>query len=292
MLQVVLSYSPEVIMNKDISEYILCWVEDNLYTGATIGELAKSVGYSRRTLETGFRQNYGMSLGNYLFRRRMARAAVTLRLARLTITELAMLLHYCSAANFTRAFHRYYGQTPDAYRRAQLWDTSLLQLPLHFKSQEYNSERVHLESPVFITGEPFRYQAKYTNTHDDSFMKNFRKHMQRWQPAPNEEIWTVTSMHIPESIAVNRKGLVDVDVVVGTQTQFERNSVAVVPSGTYVRFNFSGSWEQYIIFSKQAYACCLEGKSWRGSGASCFMKITGLDVVAEHFSCQLYISVE
>jgi AraC-like DNA-binding protein len=279
-------------MNKDISDYILCWVEDNLYTGATIRELAKSVGYSRRTLETGFRRNYGLSLGNYLFRRRMARAAVTLRLARLTITELAMLLHYCSAANFTRAFHRYYGQTPDAYRRAQLWDTSLLQLPLHFKSPEYNSERVHLESPVFITGEHFQYQAKYTNTHDDSFVENFRKHMKRWQPAPHEDLWAATTMRIPESIVVNRKGLVNVDVVVGTQTQYEKESIVVMPSGTYARFSFSGSWNTYIIFSSLAYTRCLEGKSWRGSGVSSFMKITCLDVVAEHLSCQLYISVE
>ena len=279
-------------MNKDISDYILCWVEDNLYTGATISELAKSVGYSRRTLETGFRRNYGLSLGNYLFRRRMARAAVTLRLARLTITELAMLLNYCSAANFTRAFHRYYGLTPDAYRRAQLWDTSLLQVPLHFKSPEYNSERVHLKSPVFIAGESFRYQAKYTNPRDNSFMENFSKHIERWQPSHQADIWIVTSMHIPDSIAVNRKGLVDVDVVVGTQIQHEKNSVAVIPSGNYVRFIFSGSWDKYIIFSRLAYTRCLEEKSWRGSGASCFMKITCLDVVAEHLSCQLYISVE
>ncbi|MDM2843552.1 AraC family transcriptional regulator [Citrobacter sp. Cpo090] len=279
-------------MNKDISEYILCWVEDNLYTGATISELAKSVGYSRRTLETGFRRDYGLSLGNYLFRRRMARAAVTLRLARLTITELALLLHYCSAANFTRAFHRYYGQTPDAYRRSQLWDTSLLQVPLHYESPEYNSERVHLNSPVFIAGESFRYQAQYTNTLDDSFMENFRKHIKKWAPSYHEDIWTVTSMHIPESIAVNRKGLVDVDVVVGTQLQHERNSVAVIPSGNYTRFSFSGSWNKYIIFSRLAYTRCLEGKKWCGLGTSCFMKITLLDVVAEQLSCQLYISVE
>ncbi|WNI88815.1 hypothetical protein [Citrobacter portucalensis] len=103
---------------------------------------------------------------------------------------------------------------------------------------------------------------------------------------------TITSMHIPESIAVNRKGLVDVDVVIGTQIRHERNSVAVMPSGNYARFSFSGNWDKYIIFSKLAYARCLEGNRWRWSGASCFMKITYLDVVAEHLSCQLYISVE
>lgn len=278
-------------MNKAISEYILYWVEENLYTGATLCDLIKSIGYSRRTLETGFRRDYGLSLGNYLFRRRMARAAVTLRLARLTITELAMLLHYSSAANFTRAFHRYYGQTPDAYRRAPLWDTSQLQLPLLFKSPEYNSERIHLNSPVFISGESFRYQAKYTNTQDDSFMENLRNHMKRWQPSHHEEIWTVTSMHIPESIAVNRKGLVDVEVVVGTQIRHEKKSVAVMPSGNYARFNFSGNWDKYTIFSKLAYARCLEGNNWHWSGTACFMKITCLDVVAEQLTCQLYIAV-
>lgn len=40
-------------------------------------------------------------------------------------------------------------------------------------------------------------------------------------------------MHIPESIAVNRKGLVDIDVVVGTQIQHERNRVVVMPAGNY-----------------------------------------------------------
>lgn len=99
-------------------------------------------------------------------------------------------------------------------------------------------------------------------------------------------------MHIPECIAVNRKGLVDIDVVVGTQIQHERNSVVVMPAGNYARFSFSGNWDKYIIFSKLAYSRCLEGNRWRWSGASCFMKITCLDVVAEYLSCQLYISVE
>ncbi|HCL7400092.1 TPA: helix-turn-helix transcriptional regulator, partial [Escherichia coli] len=112
-------------MLPSVSSYILHWIELNLDTGKKIGDMISTTGYSRKTVEKWFFREFGLSLGNYLFRRRMSRAAVLLRLTQLPITEIAELLHYSSSQNFARAYHRFTGKTPSEYRRSKNWDVSV-----------------------------------------------------------------------------------------------------------------------------------------------------------------------
>lgn len=91
-------------MLNTICHYILQWVEDNLDTGKNINDLVQSIGYSRKTVEMWFYKRYGITIGGYLFKRRMSRASVLLKLTHMSITEIATLLHYSSSQNFARTF--------------------------------------------------------------------------------------------------------------------------------------------------------------------------------------------
>ncbi|CAC9272638.1 DNA-binding transcriptional regulator SoxS [Citrobacter werkmanii] len=230
-------------MSNAISRYILYWIEDNLYSGATVTDLVKNSGYSRRTLENVFRRDYGESPGDYLFRRRISRAAATLKLTRLTITEIAMLFHYSSAANFTRAFRRYFGCTPDFFFFAvtvcgtrvnynYLYSINLLTLLV---------KKTEFPAAVFISGERFMYQAIYTDINDCSFAENIKKRANSLLNELAGEVWVATHIQIPNNISICRKGLVNVDAVVGVRDCSDTNATIIMPAAIYEKFYFFGT---------------------------------------------------
>lgn len=120
-------------MKETIRKHIISWVEENIYSLANIDDLTKVLGYSRRTIETWFKQQYGQSLGDYILKRRICRAAVLIRMTSLPITEIAYLFHYQSSQGFARAFKKFTGLSPTDYRRSDVWEFDKLQPSLLLK---------------------------------------------------------------------------------------------------------------------------------------------------------------
>jgi cellulose synthase/poly-beta-1,6-N-acetylglucosamine synthase-like glycosyltransferase len=120
-------------MKETIRKHIISWVEENIYSLANIDDLTKVLGYSRRTIETWFKQQYGQSLGDYILKRRICRAAVLIRMTSLPITEIAYLFHYQSSQGFARAFKKFTGLSPTDYRRSDVWEFDKLQSSLLLK---------------------------------------------------------------------------------------------------------------------------------------------------------------
>ncbi|EEW1288134.1 AraC family transcriptional regulator, partial [Escherichia coli] len=113
-------------MLNTICHYILQWVEDNLDTGKNINDLVQTIGYSRKTVEMWFYKKYGITIGGYLFKRRMSRASVLLKLTHMSITEIATLLHYSSSQNFARTFKKFSKKSPTEYRNSEYWDITTM----------------------------------------------------------------------------------------------------------------------------------------------------------------------
>lgn len=78
-------------------------------------EIARGLGMAERTLKRKLAE-HGTSYSQLLDRERQTRALALLRTAA-SIEEVAARLGYSDAANFTRAFRRWTGQTPRALRR-------------------------------------------------------------------------------------------------------------------------------------------------------------------------------
>jgi AraC-like DNA-binding protein len=81
----------------------------------TLEELAASVRTSSRTLRRRLAQEGG-SYSTVLDEERHARALVLLRSSGLSVKDVAQRLGYSDVANFMRAFKRWTGQTPGAFR--------------------------------------------------------------------------------------------------------------------------------------------------------------------------------
>lgn len=84
----------------------------------TVALLASKVGMSRSTFAGRFAELVGEPPLHYVTRWRMQRAASLLREGRATLADIADRVGYESEAAFSKAFKRWVGAAPGAYRRA------------------------------------------------------------------------------------------------------------------------------------------------------------------------------
>ena len=84
----------------------------------TVATLASKVGMSRSTFAGRFSELVGEPPLHYITRWRMQKAAALLREGRATLADIADRVGYDSEAAFSKAFKRWIGSAPGAYRRA------------------------------------------------------------------------------------------------------------------------------------------------------------------------------
>jgi AraC family transcriptional regulator len=84
----------------------------------SLGELADAVGVHPVTLARGFRRAYGCSVGAYLRRLRVARAAQRLAETDDALAEIALEAGFADQSHFSNLFRRETGVSPSAFRRS------------------------------------------------------------------------------------------------------------------------------------------------------------------------------
>lgn len=82
-----------------------------------LGEIAAVVGVDPSHLARVFRREHDISVGTYLRRLRLDRAAARLAGSRDSVARIAMDEGFADQSHFTRAFKRHTGVTPARYRR-------------------------------------------------------------------------------------------------------------------------------------------------------------------------------
>ncbi len=85
----------------------------------TIDALGREAGMSRTAMCARFKALVGEPPGAYLSRWRITLASRALRTSTSSIAEISRGVGYASVPSFTKAFRRYLGTTPGAYRREQ-----------------------------------------------------------------------------------------------------------------------------------------------------------------------------
>lgn len=85
--------------------------------GLGIRDLATEAGVSADLLARRFRAAYGMTVGRYLRRVRVERAAAELLRPDQPVADIALRAGFVDQAHFTREFRRAFGVPPGAYRR-------------------------------------------------------------------------------------------------------------------------------------------------------------------------------
>jgi AraC family transcriptional regulator, regulatory protein of adaptative response / methylphosphotriester-DNA alkyltransferase methyltransferase len=79
-------------------------------------DIARRVASSRRQLQRAYAEIGGTTFREHLTRVRMQRAAELLARRSMTVREVARRVGYRQPAQFAKAFRRYQGQAPSAFR--------------------------------------------------------------------------------------------------------------------------------------------------------------------------------
>ena len=86
----------------------------------TLRDLCLAIGTSPRSLRRAFATETGMSWRQYLLQSRLLRAMALLAQPQPNVLAVGMTVGFDSISGFTRAFRRYTGETPLAYRQRVL----------------------------------------------------------------------------------------------------------------------------------------------------------------------------
>ncbi len=105
-------YAARAAMAKQAARLL----EAELQNPPTLVQIAEAAGCSTFQLSRMFQEIIGMSIPEFLRKKRMAKATQLLRDTTLNVGVIASDVGYHSLSAFTRAFAREIGQTPDRYR--------------------------------------------------------------------------------------------------------------------------------------------------------------------------------
>jgi YesN/AraC family two-component response regulator len=94
----------------------LDYIYDHLHQVITVDELADTVKLSRAYLSTLFKNELGISVSEYIRRKRVEAAENMLRYSDLSLQEISQYLSFCSYSHFADIFRKYTRDTPKEYR--------------------------------------------------------------------------------------------------------------------------------------------------------------------------------
>ena len=93
------------------------YIEDHLLEPLEIGEIARAATLSPFYFQRGFAMLCGMSVGEYIRKRRLSQAGLAVLASDRSIIDIALDAGYDSPDGFTKAFTRFHGITPTALRK-------------------------------------------------------------------------------------------------------------------------------------------------------------------------------
>ncbi|MEG0260964.1 MAG: AraC family transcriptional regulator [Lysinibacillus sp.] len=99
-----------------IVQDIINTLEENILEQWQLDDYAQKIGYSKYYLTRNFKKETGLTIGEYIRKRRLAISALLLLHSDLSIMEISLELHFQSQEAFTRSFKDLYKMPPGKYR--------------------------------------------------------------------------------------------------------------------------------------------------------------------------------
>lgn len=104
-------------MNYNLLNEMISYIEDNLTENISYEKLSKIVGVSEYSLQRIFTFLTGISISEYIRKRRLSKAYEELKTTNIKIIDLAVKYNYDSAISFSRAFKKQFNITPSECRK-------------------------------------------------------------------------------------------------------------------------------------------------------------------------------
>lgn len=98
-------------------EKAISYIGENIGKATTVTDVCKHLNISRNYFCTIFTQKMGVSPKRYILDQHMEMAFELLRRSNFSVGEIANIVGYDKQSKFTKAFIRYTGESPSAYRK-------------------------------------------------------------------------------------------------------------------------------------------------------------------------------
>ncbi len=232
---------------------LIDYIETHACENPPLSEISAHIGYSPCYCSEQFHRFAGMTIREYILKRRLAMAAVELRDSDISVAETALKYGFSDQSTFTRAFKNAYGCAPWTYRKSHkplpLVCKKMLLKPLENRKGEFDMSNI---SKPYLRVE-YIPAHKYLGVYKTSITKNGK-------------IWPQHDCDLACGIISSFKDE-DLDLVVtrftagwtwkeggrgyffGTGVPFDYNGE--IPDGFELRGAFPGSY--YIVFCHQPF---------------------------------------
>ncbi|HAT3730482.1 helix-turn-helix domain-containing protein [Serratia marcescens] len=168
---------------KDILVQVLEYMEKNIIEGLSVEKVSIVSGYSKWHLQRLFKHYFGITLGTYIRNRKLSRSAVLLKQHQGNILDVALASGFASQQCYTRAFKRFFGETPNSFRNSRGWDFSTQIPPYGSDNKPYFYHTVmpddidmlkQYKALIFHSVRKYRDASDITQTNDKWLSKNGR----------------------------------------------------------------------------------------------------------------------
>ncbi len=100
-----------------VGQHIVKYIGENYSSHIQIKDICRELGYSKSTILSAFKQEFGTTINAYLTNYRLGVAKRQLEENELTINEIALGTGFADQSYFSKVFSAKYGTTPSEYRR-------------------------------------------------------------------------------------------------------------------------------------------------------------------------------
>ena len=117
VLRITFSEKFEQRKSIDYLSYVKNYIKSNFSNSLDLQELAQTVGYSYHYLRISFKNEYGITLKQYILKVRIRKAKELLQQTKQSVGEIAQQCGFISSSRFIEIFKQIVGETPFTYRK-------------------------------------------------------------------------------------------------------------------------------------------------------------------------------
>ena len=108
-----------IIAQSSIGQHIKRYVKGNLARKLTLKDIARSLHCSTVTLTEHFKLEFGITINEYITKKRMELAEKLLLSSDKPLREIASLTGFADVEYFSRTFKKHHGISPASWRRGK-----------------------------------------------------------------------------------------------------------------------------------------------------------------------------
>lgn len=234
----------------DLIQQLVIIIEGKLNSSLPVKELSERSGYSERWLYILFLRETGMSVAQYIRRRKLTLAALLLRHTSIPVTDISLMYDFSSLQTFSRSFRQQFTVSPVRYRNAKAWDMQYAQPILYRTEKDTEFKLLEITDgnnlPALRNKKHIRLGIDFIHTARKGrliYNQNlFQSMMSIYEPTYTMSDFLISGEMVPAKDTDSE--IIYTFTEISNPTQLEK----LLPGGLYVSQKSKGTYEQLFEF--------------------------------------------